>query len=134
MLLDVACWLICLGMDLIIPAVMILFGKRFLEKPPKSINSSYGYRTSRSMKNQETWDFAHQVCGRIWLKMGKWMLVLSVLAALASLLFLGRGPEAINIACCVLAGIQIVVMLGTIFPVERALKKNFDRFGRRIQV
>lgn len=26
--------------------------------PPKSINSLYGYRTKRSMKNQANWDFA----------------------------------------------------------------------------
>ena len=52
-------WLFCTVCGLLIPAVMLFFGQRFLNKPPKKINSLYGYRTSRSMKNQQTWDCAH---------------------------------------------------------------------------
>ena len=55
-------WLYCTAMCLLIPGIMLYFGWRFLNKPPQNINSIYGYRTSRSMKNQQTWDFAHQVC------------------------------------------------------------------------
>ena len=61
-------WLFCTASSLLIPLVMLFFGRRFLTKPPKSINSLYGYRTARSMKNQQTWDFAHRVCGKLcWL-------------------------------------------------------------------
>ncbi len=63
-------WLFCTVCGLLIPAVMLFFGQRFLNKPPKKINSLYGYRTSRSMKNQQTWDCAHQVCGKIWFRVG----------------------------------------------------------------
>ena len=34
--------------ELLIPLVMLFFGRRFLTKPPKSINSLYGYRTALS--------------------------------------------------------------------------------------
>jgi len=37
---------------------LILAGFIMLKWPPKKINSLYGYRTKRSMKNQENWDFS----------------------------------------------------------------------------
>ena len=38
---------------LITPLLMIGFGLLFIYKPPKRINPLYGYRTRRSMRNQE---------------------------------------------------------------------------------
>ena len=38
-------WLYCTAMCLLIPGIMLYFGWRFLNKPPKNINSMYGYRT-----------------------------------------------------------------------------------------
>ena len=32
------------------------FWKIFMKKAPKEINSVFGYRTSMSMKNKDTWD------------------------------------------------------------------------------
>lgn len=122
-------WLFCLVMNLLIPATMFFFGGRFLTNPPKTINGGYGYRTARSMKNQQTWDFAHQVCGQVWMKAGKRMALPSVLVML---IVTGQDIGVVGTVCGVVAGIQCVVMLGTIFPVEQALKKNFDRFGRKI--
>ena len=55
-----------LALDLLVPLIMIGIGLSFLKKPPKDINGAYGYRTPMSMKNQDTWDFAHRVCGRVW--------------------------------------------------------------------
>ena len=51
-----AFWLFLTAMDLLIPAIMVGIGARFLKHPPKTINALYGYRTARSMKNQETWN------------------------------------------------------------------------------
>lgn len=34
--------------------------------------------------------------------------------------------------CLLVPAVQLVVMVATIFPVEKALKRNFDEFGRRI--
>lgn len=121
-------WLFMLCADLLIPGVMIGIGRMFLKKPPKNINAAFGYRTNRSMKNRDTWDFAHQCCGRLWYR---WGLIL-LLPSVAPLLFvLGRDIGVIGKTGLVIAGVQLVVMLGTIFPVERALKRNFDQNGRR---
>jgi len=122
-------WLYCTAMCLLIPGIMLYFGWRFLNKPPKNINSMYGYRTSRSMKNQQTWDFAHQVCGKLWLRAGAVMLPLSLLTMLPAL---GRDVEAVGTWCIPVVGVQLVVMVATIFPVEKALKRKFDKYGRRI--
>lgn len=122
-------WLFCTVCALLCPLMMLIFGWRFLKKPPKKINGFYGYRTTRSMKNQQTWDYAHQVCGKLWFRAGAVMLSLSLLAMLP---LLGRGIEGQSIWLIVVVGVQIVVMLATLFPVERALKRKFDKYGRRI--
>ena len=116
-------WLYCTAMCLLIPGVMLYFGRRFLNKPPKTIHSVYGYRTRRSMKNQQTWDFAHQVCGKLWVRVGAVLLPLSLLAMLPAL---GRDAEAVGIWCIPVVGVQLAVIIGTIFPVEKALKRKFD--------
>ena len=115
-------------MDLLIPGIMVGIGTRFLKHPPGTINAWYGYRTARSMKNQETWDFAHETCGKLWVRLGK----LSFLPALlAAVLTFGRGIETVSVASIVVVTVQTLVLIGSIFPVERALKRNFDDSGRK---
>lgn len=121
-------WLFCLCMDLLIPATMLMSGRIFQRRPPKRINVIYGYRTARSMKNQATWDFAHRTCGRLWSRLG---LVLLPLSALVMLPVLGADAGTVGLWCGAVALVQTAVLLGSIFPVERALKKEFDQFGRK---
>ena len=122
-------WAFMLVMALLVPGTMIFFGGEFLRRPG-AINSGYGYRTKRSMASQEAWDFAHQVCGQLWRKAGLWMLPLSILAMVPAL-WLSVG--GIGLWGTGVVALQTVVMIATIFPVERALKRNFDRFGHRIK-
>ena len=121
-------WVFCLAMDLLIPAMMLLLGRRFLTKPPRTINGTYGYRTRRSMKSQAAWDFAHRTCGRLWSRLG---LVMLPLSALVMLPVLGADTGTVGLWCGAVALVQTAVLLGSIFPVERALKKEFDQFGRK---
>ena len=60
-------WIFMLIMDLLLPFTMIGFGRYFMKKAPKEINSVFGYRTSMSMKNKDTWEFAHKYCEEIGL-------------------------------------------------------------------
>ena len=121
-------WLFCLCMDLLIPATMLMFGRIFQRRPPKRINGIYGYRTARSMKNQATWDFAHRTCGRLWSRLGLVMLPLSTLVMLP---VLGADAGTVGLWCGAVVLVQTAVLLGSLFPVERALKKEFDQFGRK---
>ncbi len=34
----------------------------FSQRRPRQVNSMFGYRTARSMKNEDTWKFAHRHC------------------------------------------------------------------------
>lgn len=121
-------WMFMLICDLLIPVSMIIIGKVFCKNPPKTINGVYGYRTARAMKNKDTWDFAQRYCGRLWCRIGVVLLALSVLAMLPPL---GKDTDAVGIWGGIIALIQVIVLITAIFPVEQALKKNFDENGKR---
>ncbi|MFD3157324.1 SdpI family protein [Haloimpatiens sp. FM7330] len=55
---------------IVISFTMIGFGLLFMKKPPKEISSVFGYRTSMSSKNKDTWVFAHKYAGRVWFNSG----------------------------------------------------------------
>ena len=67
--------------NLLIPVVVIVTGRIMWKHYPKNINGLVGYRTTRSMKNMDTWKFANEHCGRLWYKMGLFMLAFSVLVS-----------------------------------------------------
>ena len=112
--------------NLILPLMMIGFGMVFLNHPPGKINSYYGYRTRRSMLNQNTWEFAHKCCGRLWKRMGIIMLPVSMAVGIP-MLWMSETMQGILTG--ILETLQIFVMLGSIFLVERALKREFDENG-----
>lgn len=116
-------------MLLLIPAVMVGFGAYFMRHAPKKINYVFGYRTARSMKNEDTWKFAHKLIGKIWLVCGTLLLVGGVVFffVFAS----GKDENAASIASLVILGVQLLVLMCSIIPTEIALKKNFDENGNR---
>ena len=119
-------WIFMLVMDLLIPFTMIGFGRYFLKSAPKEINALFGYRTTMSMKNRDTWEYAHKYCGRIWYIAGVIMLPFSVIPML---LVIGESKDMIGNFGAVLCVIQMIPLIGAIFPTESALKKQFDRNG-----
>lgn len=56
-------WIYMLLVVSVIPLLMFGFGAYFRKNAPKEINPYFGYRTKRSMRNQETWQYAHKHCG-----------------------------------------------------------------------
>jgi len=121
-------WIFMMISDLLIPFTMVGFGKYFIKNAPKEINGGFGYRTSMSMKNKDTWEFAHHYCGKLWRTIGWFMLVLSVIAML---IVIGKDKNVVGTLCGMLCGIQVVFLVSPIFHTERALKKNFDGHGNR---
>lgn len=114
--------------DLLIPIMMIIFGRLMWKNPPKNINRLMGYRTARSMKNMDTWNFAHDYIGKLWWKLG-WMLL--VLSMIAHIPFYSSTDNEIGIISLIVVIVQIVVLIGSIFPAERALKNTFTDSGSR---
>lgn len=121
-------WIFMFIMELLIPITMMIVGRLFNSKKAGEINSLYGYRTSMSMKNKETWDFAHKHCGKIWVQVGNIMLVPSILVMIACM---GKSEDAVGTVGGILCGVQCVVMIVSIVPTEIALRKNFDKKGNR---
>lgn len=130
MIVNIAFWIFVLAMDLLIPGVMIGFGKEFQKNPPAEINPGYGYRTAMSSKNQDTWDFAQRCMGKVWYQAGRWLLLPSLLPLL---LVLRQDVGTVGAVGLAVSGVQLVVMLGSILVVERALKKTVDKNGKKIK-
>lgn len=118
-------WLIC---DLFIPLVMIVVGRMTWKHCPKNINSLIGYRTTRSMKNLDTWKFAHEYCGKLWWKLG-WLIM--ILTALMYIPLYQGNDNMVGIAGVVLITIQCTVLIISIYPTEKALKEHFNDDGTR---
>ena len=118
-------WLIC---DLFIPFVMIVVGRMTWKHCPKNINSLIGYRTTRSMKNMDTWKFAHEYCGKLWWKLG-WLIM--ILTALMYIPLYQGNDNMVGIAGVVLITIQCTVLIISIYPTEKALKEHFNDDGTR---
>lgn len=114
-------WVFMLRMALLTPLLLLIFGWIFQKHPPRRVNGLYGYRTARSMKSQELWNFAQQLCGRLWWRLGWGLLLLS---AAVMLLLRGWKTAAVGIGGAALLGVQILALLGSIVPVERALKRK----------
>lgn len=123
-------WLFMAVVSLFVPIIMVIFGKLFLKAAPKDINGIYGYRTAMSMKNRDTWEFAHKYCGKVWFYAG---LVLLPLNFIPLIFVIGKGTDLIGAVGTVFCLIDTAVMLLSIIPTEKALKKNFDSDGNRIK-
>ncbi len=115
-------WWFMFVCDIEIPIFMIAAGYMMWKHPSKKINGAFGYRTARSMKNIETWNFANNHCGRLWWKLGWILLIPSVVIQFP---FYHSSQNAIGILGEIVCAIQCVALVVSIFPTERALKKNF---------
>lgn len=120
-------WLFLL-FNMLIPVIMIVFGKVFENNAPRKINHFCGYRTTMSMKNQDTWKFAHKYCGRVWKKVG---LIMSVVTLILTIVTFSLSEDTQGGICGIIVTVQTIILIGSIFPVEKALKKNFDKDGCR---
>ena len=114
--------------NLIIPTLMVVAGRMMWKHCPKGINGIYGYRTSRSMKNMDTWKFAHEYCGKLWWKTGLIMLIPTLVIPIP---FFHSTENVIGIVGGILCTIQTIILIVSIFPTEAALKKTFFDDGTR---
>ena len=136
-------WIFMLVMNLLIPITMIGFGKMFMRNSPRAINGIFGYRTANSMKNMDsrtamypysmknmdTWQFAHKYFGKRWYKLGWLILLPSILGMIP---VIGKDDDIVGIVGSVIITIQCVVLILPIFSTEKALKRTFDKDGKRI--
>ena len=119
-------WIFMFCCTLLITIIMIIAGNSMRLGKFKTINSIVGYRTRRSMKNQQTWDYAHRECGLLWRRWGSTMLVLTVIAML---LFMGEDTDHIGVVGSVITVLQMIPLFLSIVIVEKKLREKFDENG-----
>ena len=110
------------------PLIMLLFGAIYKRSAPKKINRFSGYRTAMSMKNIDTWTFAHKYIAKLWLVWGAILIVPSVIPML---FVIGKSDDVISIVATIVCFVDLSVMMATLIPTEIALNKNFDKDGNR---
>lgn len=97
--------------------VLLILGVIMLKFPGKKINSSYGYRTFRSMKNQQTWDFAQVYSAKEMIKIG---VILAFCSIIGLWFQLSKGVT-------IMIGFSLIIgpVITLITNVERAIKAKF---------
>lgn len=114
--------------NMLMPLIMLVGGYCMYKKPPKEINGFIGYRTTMSKKNKDTWIFAHDYCGRLWIKLG---LILLLPTIFVQIPFVHSDDNTIGIVTLIIEAVQLTILLVSIVPVEKALKRTFDENGLR---
>ena len=113
---------------LIVPVIVLLVGLLFLKVKIKDVNSVLGYRTSMSMKNQDTWDFANSYFPKVWIILSIGMIIVTLLLWL----ILNKQSESVvEKAATAITLTQTGLLVFSIIPCEIALRKNFDKDGNR---
>lgn len=106
------------SMSLFFGLVLIFIGIIFKFKAPKTINSLYGYRSRRSMKDQAHWDFAHQYSAKESVYLG---LACMAAAPIGWMIELSELTEAF-----IGLGLLIIICFSLFYSTEKAIKKKFD--------
>ena len=87
--------------------------------PPKKINHLYGYRTSSSMKSQESWDFAQRYSAKKMMQMGIYITTLGLLSWIIDIQLLW----SVGISLTIVTIAPLLMLL----KVESELKKRFPK-------
>jgi uncharacterized membrane protein len=105
--------------SLITGIIFTLLGSALMTSPPSKINPLVGYRTKRSMRSQETWDFAQRYAAERMAAGGIVMIALSLLSYFIPVDadYKQMGGIVLLVLCC------IYMIVGT----ELALKKKFPK-------
>lgn len=104
-------------MNVLAGSIFILTGLITTYFPPKNINHLYGYRTKRSMKNKDQWDFAQRYSSKLTIYLG---LILALTSFLGYLIDLSKINEL------VFGFITLISLIVTLlYYTEKALKNNF---------
>ena len=122
-------WIWMFIVAILCPTIMIVAGLYFRKSAPKKINAIFGYRTTMSMKNKDTWEFAHKYIGNLWSVLGFTLIVPSVVPMF---FLIDKSEELISVFSLVICFVGMAAIIASIIPTEKALKKNFDKDGNRI--
>lgn len=101
--------------------VLFLLSIIFWKFPPKKVNNWYGYRTYKTMQNQQIWDFANSTFNNSFLKYSGFSFLSSLLLALIAKNNLTWIPM-------LLVALAIIV---SIISTEKTISEHFTDEGKK---
>ncbi|WP_299761501.1 SdpI family protein [uncultured Dokdonia sp.] len=101
--------------------LFLVLGFYYLKRPPKKINHWYGYRTRRSMANQEIWDFANRQSAKDF-----WHVAIAVMLTGLVLLVFDIPFKVLIQVAVLLIGLAI-----SVWHTEKEISKRFDKNGNK---
>ncbi|HKK39876.1 MAG TPA: SdpI family protein [Cryomorphaceae bacterium] len=105
---------------LLVCPLFIIAGLILVYTPPKKINYLYGYRSKRSMRNQETWDYAQPRAGKRLIYLGLAYLCTSLIDVVVP-----------NISDWSGAAMSLGLLLIGVFVLFRKMENDLkERFGQ----
>ena len=121
-------WLYMTFMSIVVPLVLIIVGLYYTKCPPNKIYTDFGYKTPLTLKNEDIWAFAHQCCGKAWIKLGLIMMVLSI-----AIMFIPRAisENAMSIFSVSLFVLQCIAVYISIRRIKATILTVFDENGNR---
>ena len=109
----------------ICPLIFLVVGIVFWMCPPKKINGLYGYRTTRSRKSQEAWDFAQRYSAKLMTMFGLAALVLAAVAHWLRNCLCINSDYLMLYDICITLLLPIIVAIPPIILTELELRKRF---------
>ncbi|MED1384127.1 SdpI family protein [Bacillus mycoides] len=105
--------LVNVGMSILIGIIFILAALILQKNPPTDINTAYGYRTKRSMKNKKLWDAGNKYSAEVMKQNG---FIMILIGSVISILF--RYPHTM-IAIMI---VMLLLIIRLFIRVEKKLK------------
>jgi len=106
----------CFLMSLLTGFIFFVAGLITYAFPPKKINHIYGYRTQKSMKNQNNWDFAQRFSSKKMAQGGLFLMFMSCSKMIVN------TTETIDIVIGVISSISVVVYV--LYSTENEIAKK----------
>lgn len=104
--------------------LLLFFSIVFYFFPPKKINSWYGYRTNKSMKNEEVWHFANTFFNKTLLQYAAISFVAALLLVFIISVKTTWQPMLI----------LLLTLAVSVIKTEQVLSRNFDSDGEKLNI
>ena len=112
----------------ILPLFVLLCGLRFRRGVPYNVLTIISYRTEKSMRSRASWDYAHNLCGRIWVVLGAVTAAVAAAAVTSASFF---ADAAVGYTAAIVMMSELAAIIISAACVEHALGRAFDKNGRR---
>ena len=101
--------------------LLLFFSIVFYFFPPKKINSLYGYRTNRSMLNEDIWNFANMSFNKTFLRYSTFSFIAAIVFVFITNVEISWQPMVL----------LILTLAVSVIKTEQTLSKNFNEDGKR---